>query len=132
MPTEENLIEGLRAATVLTGGVFPPEFNRQWLIKWSTESLQPNLHRYSEQDIKKLQELEKKMTDGFRFAQVIEMRKETWRYVGAGVKLGDASKPVCWWTAPGGKNYRVVYGDLSVRDVAPQNLPVPADTQGRN
>jgi outer membrane lipoprotein-sorting protein len=129
MPTEENLIEGLRAATVLTGGVFPPEFNRQWLITWFRESFWAKGNRYSEQDKKDIAEIEKNMTDGFRFVQVIGMRKEEWRYVGAGVKLGDSSKPVCWWTAAGGKGYRVVYGDLSVRDVSPEDLPVSAQTK---
>lgn len=43
--------------------------------------------------------------------------------VGEDVKLGDASKAVCWWKPPGSSTYRVVYGDLSVRGVAPDDLP---------
>jgi outer membrane lipoprotein-sorting protein len=46
-----------------------------------------------------------------------------WQYVGEDVKLGDASKAVCWWKPVGSSTYRVVYGDLSVRDVAPKDLP---------
>jgi len=46
-----------------------------------------------------------------------------YQYVGEDVKLGDATKAVCWYKPPGSTTYRVVYGDLSVRDVAPKDLP---------
>jgi outer membrane lipoprotein-sorting protein len=46
-----------------------------------------------------------------------------YQYVGEDVRLGDATKTVCWWKPAGSKTYRVVYGDLSVRDVEPQDLP---------
>lgn len=46
-----------------------------------------------------------------------------YQYVGEDVQLGDASKAVCWYKPVGSQTYRVVYGDLSVRDVAPEDLP---------
>jgi hypothetical protein len=46
-----------------------------------------------------------------------------WQYVGEDVQLGDAKKPVCWWKTPESKTYRVIYGDLSIRDVEPSDLP---------
>lgn len=46
-----------------------------------------------------------------------------YQYVGEDVKLGDADTPVCWWKPPGSTTYRVIYGDLSVRDVEPSDLP---------
>jgi hypothetical protein len=46
-----------------------------------------------------------------------------YQYVGEDVQLGDASKAVCWWKPAGSKTYRVVYGDLNIRDVGPQDLP---------
>lgn len=45
------------------------------------------------------------------------------RYVGGGVKLGDASSPVFWYKPKDGNTFRVVYGDLSVKDVPPEDLP---------
>jgi outer membrane lipoprotein-sorting protein len=44
-------------------------------------------------------------------------------YAGAGVKLGDASKAIFWYRPKDSQTYRVIYGDLSVKDVAPENLP---------
>ena len=49
----------------------------------------------------------------------------TWQYLGKGVKLGDKNAIVCWYKLKGAITYRVVYGDLSVKDVAPEDLPLP-------
>jgi hypothetical protein len=46
-----------------------------------------------------------------------------WHYNGQGVKLGDADKPIFWYQPQGSQTWRVIYGDLSVKDVAPENLP---------
>jgi hypothetical protein len=46
-----------------------------------------------------------------------------YQYVGEDVQFGDAEKAVCWYKPIGSRTYRVVYGDLSVRDVAPEDLP---------
>lgn len=46
-----------------------------------------------------------------------------YQYVGEDVQLGDATKAVCWYKPQGSATYRVVYGDLSVRDVEPNDLP---------
>ena len=54
--------------------------------------------------------------------------EDSFRYLGKGVKLGDKSRIVCWYKLKGAKDpttYRVLYGDLSVKDVAPKDLPLP-------
>ncbi len=54
----------------------------------------------------------------------------TWQYLGQGVNLGDKGRIVCWYKMKGANNpnaYRVVYGDLSVKDVAPEDLPLPVE-----
>ena len=48
-----------------------------------------------------------------------------WYYRGKGVKLGEADKAIFWYRPKGSKTYRVIYGDLRVEDVAPENLPEP-------
>ncbi|OHB78277.1 MAG: hypothetical protein A2V98_15065 [Planctomycetes bacterium RBG_16_64_12] len=48
----------------------------------------------------------------------------TWQYVGKGVKLGDKDRIVCWYKLKGAETYRAVYGDLSVKDVAQNVLPL--------
>ena len=61
------------------------------------------------------------------------MHHDTWHYQGKGVRLGDARPAVCWYRPDGASAYRVVYGDLSVRDVAYGDLPKlrrAAETRG--
>jgi hypothetical protein len=51
--------------------------------------------------------------------------KNSFQYLGKGVKLGDKERIVCWYKLKGSNTYRAVYGDLSVRDVALEDLPLP-------
>ena len=53
--------------------------------------------------------------------------RDSFRYIGKGVTLGDADRLVCWYRLRGAETYRVVYGDLSVADVAPEELPLPVE-----
>jgi len=53
--------------------------------------------------------------------------KDSFRYLGKGVRLGDKDRIVCWYKLQNAGTYRVVYGDLSVKDVAPEDLPLPVE-----
>jgi len=67
---------------------------------------------------------------------------QNFQYAGKGVKLGDANTPVGWWRKDAGKDYRVLFGDLSLKDMPADKLParatqpttapgtLPAGTQG--
>jgi hypothetical protein len=46
-----------------------------------------------------------------------------WHYAGNGVKLGDSSKAIFWYQPKESKTWRVIYGDLSVKDVNEADLP---------
>jgi hypothetical protein len=48
----------------------------------------------------------------------------TFQYVGAGARVGQADRLVCWFTTRGTKNHRAVFADLSVRDVDRSDLPL--------
>ena len=52
-------------------------------------------------------------------------------YTGKGVKLGEADKAVFWYKPIDSETYKVIYGDLSVKDVAEEDLPTkPEDKAG--
>jgi hypothetical protein len=54
----------------------------------------------------------------------------SFRYLGKGVTLGERDRIVCWYRLKDAKNpgtYRVVYGDLSVKNVDAKDLPLPVD-----
>ncbi len=46
-----------------------------------------------------------------------------WTYRGQGVMLGEAQTPIFWYRPKDSETYRVIYGDLHVEDVAPEDLP---------
>lgn len=46
-----------------------------------------------------------------------------WHYAGADVPFGETTTPVFWYRPEGSAAYRVIYADLSVRDVAAEDLP---------
>ncbi|MGO9114888.1 MAG: LolA family protein [Thermoguttaceae bacterium] len=49
----------------------------------------------------------------------------TFRFIGNGVKLGSSDRLVCWYKLKSTGRYRAVYGDLTVKDVSPEDLPLP-------
>ncbi len=53
--------------------------------------------------------------------------KDSFRYLGKGVRLGDQDRIVCWYRLKDADTYRVVYGDLSVKDAVPEDLPLPVE-----
>jgi hypothetical protein len=57
---------------------------------------------------------------------------EGWKYVGKGVKLGDAQTPIFWYVPKDAKQGRVIYGDLSVRDVPLDQMPPDPEPQKGN
>ena len=66
------------------------------------------------------------LTRGFMF--ILPLEPQNWHYAGKGVKRGAADTPVFWYKPEGSETYRVVYADLDVRDMAPEDLPpVPGD-----
>ena len=45
------------------------------------------------------------------------------RYAGKDVKFGDATKAIFWYKPSGADKYRVIYGDLNVKDANEADLP---------
>jgi outer membrane lipoprotein-sorting protein len=62
------------------------------------------------------------LLDGLYFSQDMKGNGD-WHYAGAGVKLGEKDKPVCWWKPEGSQKYRILYGDLRVEDIDEAELP---------
>jgi outer membrane lipoprotein-sorting protein len=129
---EKKIITNLRQWTDLTGGVFPSSVDGWSAIK----DLDPNA------DIS----FEQKEWNGFNgyvhvnmpnlktYLKVMQLissggvigpmpKGAEWHYAGKGVKIGDADTAIFWYKLKGDENYRVIYGDLTVKDVPPEKLP---------
>ncbi len=63
-----------------------------------------------------------KIFHDLRFIGFFLPEKE-WTYRGNGVRLGETETPIFWYRPEDSETYRVIYGDLHVEDVYPENLP---------
>jgi outer membrane lipoprotein-sorting protein len=117
--TEQDMIDGLRIyADIILDDVFPNEFIGQEYLndvmkdreKWSQYTQQQKL------------DLAMNLQRGYTFILLLKDEND-WNYFGGGVKLGDAESPICWYRPYGSQTYRVIYGDLSVKDMAREDLP---------
>jgi outer membrane lipoprotein-sorting protein len=122
--SEDDLIEYLRLwSSWTTDGTFPPTLNPAELAKVSMELAKTGkFHAEKPMGQEELLKHTMKMTRGMMF--VLRLPAESnWRYAGQNVKYGDAQTPVFWYQPSGSATCRVIYGDLSIKDVTPEGLP---------
>ncbi len=117
--TEKHLIEGL--------AVYPKYLDGKFCTRYrGGRPLTEEVRKKCKAEVEKFEgwsdEEGNKSNFGCEFIERLPEGSD-YQYVGEDVKLGDANTPVCWWKPPGSKTYRVVYGDLSIRDVEPDDLP---------
>lgn len=119
--TEEDLVESLRIwAEIILDGAFPDAIGTDHFMK-QAYVLGYKLGSLG-LPVSEMEQLCFKYTKGMIFLQEFEFGGK-WGYAGKGVKLGDADKAILWYQPEGSNTYRVIYGDLSVKDIAPQDLP---------
>ncbi len=119
--TEEDFVEGLRIMAEMFGdGYFPESVSVEEYLKQAPAMAQ----KCEEMGLSKEQEdeLGMKLSNYLLFIRFFKGEGK-WHYAGNGVKLGDADTAIFWYRPEGSETYRVIYGDLTVKDVAPENLP---------
>ena len=57
-----------------------------------------------------------KPTQGFKFYTTLKPENDP-HYVGGGVKLGTPDRPILWYKPTDAEKYRVIYADLSVKEI---------------
>jgi outer membrane lipoprotein-sorting protein len=119
---EQDIIGFLRAWSGWTAdNTFPPTLNPLELQKVSMEMEQRGEFGKGETTEQQRQQDAMTMYRGIMFLTQLPAGSN-WRYAGEGVKFGNAGKAIFWYRPQGSQTYRVIYGDLSVKDVAPENL----------
>lgn len=116
--TERHLIEGLAVYPKYKDSRFPTRF-------MGGRPLTEEVRKKCLEESKNLDWSDEEANKSNLACEFIERLPESsdYQYVGEDVKFGDANAPVCWWKPVGSTTYRVIYGDLSVRDVNPEDLP---------
>lgn len=120
---EQDMIEFLRAWSGWTkDNTFPPTLNPMEFQKVSMEMEQRGEFGKGETTDQQRKQDAMTMYRGIMFLTQLPA-DSNWRYAGEGVKFGNAETAIFWYQPKGSQTWRVIYGDLSVKDVASENLP---------
>lgn len=121
--TEADFIEGLRIWAELFGdGTFPDDVSIEYFIK-QVQTMQKVVDELDLPDDEETQ-LDMKLQKYLLFIRFFKGEGK-WHYAGKGVALGDAEAAIFWYRPKGSELFRVIYGDLTVKEVSPQDLPQP-------
>jgi len=119
--SESGFIESLRIwAEIIEEGQFPDSVNLEDVVKVGPKFDQglKRLNLTNEQQL----EIGRQFGQGLVFIRFFKGQGQ-WYYAGKGVKLGDGDTPIFWYQPQESETWRVIYGDLTVEDVAPEDLP---------
>ncbi|UCD28454.1 MAG: hypothetical protein JSV03_15440 [Planctomycetota bacterium] len=117
--TEQDLIEGLRVWAEMMGDVFPHNLDTtdaRNLELWKKKLIETKMSE--PEQIKRVM----KVARSWLFIRTLKAESD-WHYAGNGVRLGEANKAIFWYRPVGSETYRIIYGDLSIKDVAADELP---------
>ena len=131
--TEADLVDSLRYCAKVSGGTFPADFTKQGVavvlltamrkggeVKMTAEIGQSSIVFVDVEEGQKA--ILTVCMEGAGFAEKQRTAGNDWNYRGGGIKIGDKQSPICWWRPKGSAAYRVVYGDLSIREIEPGQL----------
>ena len=132
--TEQELIDYFRIVVDFNDKVFPDDLSQPDCDRLNKYRETPKAERpaHAQKLIEKEDYYEKIHLRGRPLREFLIERADwnSFRYLGKGIKLGDKEAIVCWYKLKNAKDpstYRVVYGDLSVKDVAANDLPLPVE-----
>ncbi|GAG49584.1 unnamed protein product, partial [marine sediment metagenome] len=119
-PSEKDVILLLRIWAMGGGDVFPEALDARKFseaaakVDWKQLGIEMGIKSREESD---------KVNDAISRAFWWLYSGHQWTYAGKGVRLGEEAKPIFWYRPKESKTCRVIYGDLSVKDIRPEDLP---------
>ncbi len=131
---EQDLIETFRLASEISDGTFPDSIDAAASQQLMVKSVRSRKDATDEQVMEKFMELGAKIGRGFSFVERLPKSADA-HYAGQGVKRDTPDTPIFWYRPEGAKTYRVVYADLTIRDVAtapetPEAVPLSDSVPG--
>jgi hypothetical protein len=144
-PVEADLLRTLRTVAEHNKGVFPAEFGmNKEVMQAVTAAVIPEIDKImakyggmKELEAKYGKELPptimaelvkagaplmQKAMQGIVFYGMLKPENDV-HYAGKDVNLGTPDQPIFWYKPTGSEKYRVIYADLSVKEVAAEDLP---------
>ncbi len=124
-PTEDDLVNLFRIWAEHMDGNLPSTFEMSVItefMQYQRKKMKDQGIELTEESVLELQDIIQEINRGGMFVQAL-LAESDWHYAGKDVKFGDADTAIFWYRPQGSATYRVIYGDLHVADVAPENLP---------
>ena len=130
---EKDLIEMLRVYTAGQDGLLPPTLDASDIESGTTAPLEKKIKaKYGTSPEAKLKAMQGDeftkfmglvMTcgQGLGFLNTLKPENDS-HYAGKDVKLGTPDRPIFWYKPTGADKYRVIYADLSVKDMTPDDV----------
>lgn len=81
----------------------------------------PLVQEQTQKQMQKQMPLMQKRMRGVTFYMALKPENDP-HYVGGGVKLGTPDRPLLWYKPTGAANYRVIYADLSVKELPAEDV----------
>jgi hypothetical protein len=135
-PVEEDLVRTLRMLTEHGKGLFPAKLgmNKEIMasmmaaIKPDMDKLEAKYHVHPKpgqqpppgmmaEAMKTMMPRMQKEMQGVTFYMMLKPENDP-HYTGGGVKLGTPDRPILWYRPDGAAKYRVIYADLTVKEMS--------------
>jgi hypothetical protein len=124
-PAERDLIAALKLLSADNAGKFPDTLDHAAIVRFLVNRAHKNAGGPNEAWKQEVMNLSLSLSKGLTFAVNLPAESNA-RYAGKGVEFNDATIAVFWYKPAGAANYRVIYGDLSLRDLT----AAPASQRG--
>ncbi len=129
-PSAADLVEMLRLFAEMRGGTFPDALTPSRLTKDAMDfakAAKEGKLEYKALAEEMAKEGGRELTFTIARAMTLVGLHSEAHYAGKGVKRGDAKTPIFWYKPNDSETYKVIYGDLRIEDVAPEDLPKPPE-----
>ena len=127
---EQDLVIALRAHADITGGQFPAALDETtvgaFLALLEGGAIGSGLTEVQRDQLRFAMPMA--LSRGLAFVRSLPPDSDV-HYVGPEVRLGQGDKPLFWYRPAGSAAYRVIYGDLSAKDLAAGEVPGVAGEQ---
>lgn len=117
--SESGFVESLRIWAQLMDGQFPDSVKIEDIVK-NSATFGRALDR-TNRTPQQMWETATRWGQGLMFIRFFKGQGQ-WHYAGKGAKLGDAKTPIFWYQPQDSPTWRVIYADLRVEDVTPEDL----------
>jgi outer membrane lipoprotein-sorting protein len=138
LPLEQGLIQTLRAVAEQRNGMFPKQLGMNREVLDALEAIAgPDLDAIAASGDEQAAEVvmstlpfEQKYMQGILFYMSLKPENDA-HYAGGGVKLGTPDRPIFWYKPTGAQRFRVIYADLRVKEMTPDEVKALRSPAGK-